>query len=325
MLDTAALPEFPAYSYQVLVLALAAITARVLPVSVKYHPIFFFALVTYKLGEKVNPDPKRNSSQLVISGFMGLISAILPLLAIIWFYIPLVEFPLFVDWLILWLCLTDQSNWKAQLKVKQALDKQQKLLARDRLSDTVLRDVSKLSPMGVAKASIESMLLHSAYQYFAILFWYLLLGPLFVLFYRLLAVLQQSWNIKLPAFKHFSKSINFLFTLISYLPVRLFAWSILLFRAPVKSFFKMGKTLRQFDKQYRCGSFCLFYAMSHSLKRQLAGPLFYGEQKVNRPRIGDFPPPEAADIQHCRRIIKETAMIWWIVIVISSVVIMISG
>ncbi|MER2493191.1 cobalamin biosynthesis protein CobD/CbiB [Catenovulum sediminis] len=310
-------PEIPFFVQQVAVLAAASIAALFWPVDNKYHPVYIYTVIAQRLGAKVNPDPARPATQLIISGTLALSASVIPPILMVWLFYPFVEFPLFLDWLILWLCINYQPCKIAQQKVAAALIKEQKNLARDRLSDWVLRKTDTLSAIGICKASIESLSLHALYGYFAVFFWYLVGGPLAVILLRLLFALQQSWNPKKSDFVVFAKPVSQLLKVLIWFPAKLLMFSLL---AP-RSFKSMYKAI--FNTPRACIALNLISAMADALKVQLAGPVIYQKDKVRRERVGLSTSPQCKDILNCSRLIKESMLIWWIVIVIIVSVIMI--
>ena len=100
------------------------------------------------------------------------------------------------------LALRFQDISKQTRRVSAALSKQQKMLARHALSQIVLRETQKMSPLGIVKANIESLLLRYSYQYCSVIFWYLLTGGVGALIYRLVYEVSLCWNNKLARFDY---------------------------------------------------------------------------------------------------------------------------
>jgi len=315
-LDLASMPELPEYVIRVVVLFAALILDWRLPVSDKYHPVYFFRQVAERLADKVHPDINRDKNQLLISGSLALLSAILPVVVILYLFIPLVEFSWFIDLIVLWLCLGYQNSRIAHYKLAVALDKKQKFLARDRLSDWVLRDTEKLSELGIIKASIESQVLRCGYFYHCIIFWYLLAGPVFVLAFRLLLELNQSWNAKLPRLAVFARPTRASTYYLSWLPMRLFAFTL--------SFGKGSGTVKQHKKQWVYqNNLRPLVAAAECLQIQLGGTVSYASQKWRRPQLTEYRLANAGDIIQIDKFLRRSARIWLIIIVISASLVMI--
>ncbi|MCU4676694.1 cobalamin biosynthesis protein [Catenovulum sp. 2E275] len=312
------LPDFPDYVIRVLILFVALVLDWKLPISDKYHPVYFFRQVVERLADKVHPDPKRHKSQLQISGTLALISAILPVMIILYLFMPLVEVSWFIDIIVVWVCLSYQHCALAHQKIAQALFKGKKYLARDRLSDWVLRDTDNLSELGIVKASIENQVLRSGYFYHAIIFWYLLAGPVFVLGFRLLLELNQSWNAKQARFFHFAQPTKWLLHILAWLPLRLFALSLCLNWQQLKQVIKLNAKNWRFSN-----SLAALAAASICLKVQLGGAVSYASVKLRRVQLTQYRLAKAADIGQIDKFLRRSARIWLIIIVISASLVMI--
>ncbi|WP_111976795.1 cobalamin biosynthesis protein CobD/CbiB [Algibacillus agarilyticus] len=267
----------------------------------KLHPLTFFRVIAQRLTAKVFPDPNRAKQQQIIAGALAIAVATLPWLVIIYLTVQITEFPLFFEGLIFWLCLGFMPCLRDIKKVELALAKQQKFLARDRLADWVLRRTDNLSAIGIAKTACEVLILRNIYSYQAMILWFVIAGPYALLAVRLLLELQQVSNAKLNRFRYFSISINFCFNVVMWLPVK-----ISTFTYAIK-----GGLLRgwQNAKQVRaCWPYKLSLAplvvVAHSLNVRLGGPVFYNQDKMQRPHLGEnYPQPNHESIKATRYLI----------------------
>lgn len=312
--------DLPDFVIRVAIVLAALMLNWRLPIAKAYHPIYFFQQVAERLADKVHPDPNRHKKQLVISGLLAMLSAILPVIIIFYLFLPLVEFVWFIDLIVLWICLSSQECQQANLKIYRALTTQQKLLARDRLSDWVLRDTQNLSELGIVKASIESQTLRSGYYYHAILFWYLLAGPVWVLAFRLLLELNACWNAKIVRFADFGKPTQLTLHLLAWLPMRLFAFILVL----GSGIFKAHRSVKHCKNTWRyTNNLWPLAAISQSLKVQLGGAVSYAGNKVRRPQLNQYRVVSQGDMLQVDKILRRSQQIWLIIIVISASLVMI--
>jgi len=175
----------------------ALLIERVLPWPEKYHPLTLFRLIAANLAKKVNPSKPRSSAQRRISGSLSIIILLLPMLAILIFYEFIAQFPIFLELLMLVIALQFQKVVRQFKWTQRSIKQDKKVLARQHLSQIVLRDTNNLSPIGLGKAGIESILSRFFYQQFAVILWFVAFGGLAALTIRLLFELSQSWNTKL--------------------------------------------------------------------------------------------------------------------------------
>jgi adenosylcobinamide-phosphate synthase len=168
------------------VLLLIVVVERYLPWPDKYHPLSFIRVLARGMQAKVL-SPERNAiRQQKVSGSLACVVLLLPFCSILAVFKYLSEYPIFFEALMLLVALRFQDIPKQTRRVSAALSKQQKMLARHALSQIVIRETQKMSPLGMVKANIESLLLRYSYQYCSVIFWYLITGGVGALIYRLI-------------------------------------------------------------------------------------------------------------------------------------------
>ena len=194
----------------------------------KYHPLSFAKLLAIRMADKVHPSQHREDllhsvMQQKISGTLGFLMLLAPLMIILAIFISFAEFPLFFETVLLLMAIQFQVIIKQSRKISDALRKQKKALARHLVSDIVLRETDKLSPLGITKACIESLLLRFNQQFFCVIFWFFVFGGIGALTYRLLYEFSHCWNTKLQRFTYFGSPLAQLVAVMQWLPVRLAA------------------------------------------------------------------------------------------------------
>ncbi len=278
---------------QPLLALLMILLSTLLPLPASYQPLQLFRLVAVAMAKKVNK-PAYSAGQLLLSGSLALLLLWLPVLALASAFAQLSQWPELWQALLLYCCLDWQQQRQQVLAVSQSLDKQQLNLARDQLQPMLLRQTRQMSAVGLSKACIETLSLRFAKQWFSVLFWFMLGGGVAALAYRLLQELQQCWNPKLTQFQHFGQPAASLVRLLSFIPVVICGTLIALLRQWRASwlYFRFSQ-----DGQLQLPQRWLLAASSAALGRNLAGPLYYGNDKQRRVRIGPATEPQSSDIR----------------------------
>jgi adenosylcobinamide-phosphate synthase len=252
----------------------------------KYHPISFAKLLALRMADKVHSvhsqhDPQRSEMQQKTSGTLGFLVLIVPFITILAIFISLAEFPVFFELVLLLMAIQFQVIVKQCGKVSDALANNKKALARNLVSAIVVRETDKLSPVGVAKASIESLLLRFNQQFFTVVFWYFMLGGVGALTYRLLYEFSHCWNTKLQHFTYFGSPLAQLVKLLQWLPVRLAALTVVLGQ-------DIGSAIKAYRNlpKHRNTHMLLLSLQGGALGIELSGPTYYNGAKVRSPKCG---------------------------------------
>ena len=179
------------------------------------------------------------------------------------------------------IALRFQDISKQTRRVTAALSRQQKMLARHALSQIVIRETEKMSPLGMVKANIESLLLRYSYQYCSVIFWYLLTGGVGALLYRLVYELSLCWNTKLARFKHFGQPVRNIVNILQWLPSKLATLSVVI----VVNISQGSAALFQ-GISYQCNHLFILNLCGASLGVELGGPAYYEQQKIRARKCG---------------------------------------
>jgi adenosylcobinamide-phosphate synthase len=283
------------------VLLICVVTEKLFAWPDKYHPLSLARLLAQRMALKVNPYGKASQSQQRISGTMAMLVLLLPQAAIMTFIISIAEYPLFFDALLLLMALQFQPVIEKGRKVSKLLASDKKALARDVLASISLRETNKLSPLGIAKGTIESLLLRFNYQFTSVLFWYLLLGGEAALSYRLLYEFSHCWNSKLIRFQHFGYPAATLLYLLQWLPNRL----SLMAMAMAENMSGAWKGYKSLSAGYRVQNL-LLAVPGGALGIQLGGPAYYEGQKVRGIKCGGERQVRHGDLQRSVNLVLKT-------------------
>ncbi|MEM0910385.1 MAG: cobalamin biosynthesis protein, partial [Pseudomonadota bacterium] len=186
-------------------------------------PLFFISfwqLLCRRISEKVLPD-NVNSQQAVISGALALSILSFPIIIILFILYYFAQYKWAFDVLILFVAADFAFVETVTSQSMVALKNNKKQLAKDQLQKIVLRETKALSELGIIKANIETYALRYSYQVVSVLFYYLLFGSVFALFYRLLHETALTNNVKLTRYRQYSLVNYKIVRLLVYLPVQL--------------------------------------------------------------------------------------------------------
>ncbi|GAB3011954.1 cobalamin biosynthesis protein CobD/CbiB [Bowmanella dokdonensis] len=278
----------------------------------KYHPLSFFRLLALRMAEKVNP-LDHSPGQQKLSGTLAPLVLLTPILICIGLFIGLAEYPVFFDTLLLYMAIRFQPVLRNMKRCEQALMASKKSLARDKAKTLLLRETDKLTVMGLSKAVIEAGLLRFFYQVCTPIFWFLLLGGLGALTYRLLYEFRQVWSTKLPTYRHFGRPVAWITGVMQYIPVRIGLWIL----AITENITCAWRARRRLAKS--CNSHSLLLAtVGGALGIELGGPAFYAGVKVRLPRGGGAREASVTDIRRARHAVNKTTATMLVLILLGA-------
>ena len=285
----------------------------------KYHPLALIRLFATNLARKVCPSDSPSKQQHLISGTLAIIVIIIPCAVVMVSLVMFAEFPLFFEGMMLLIALQFQPALQRFDNVRRAIKVEKKVLARDLLAPLVLRETNLLSPMGMAKAAIESVLLRFGYQYWATLFWFFVLGGPMALTYRIVVEMAQQWNSKLPAYRHFGKPSALLMIALAWLPLRLMAAAFALAEGVIGSW-RARKNIAYQLKGLVRNHTQILALIGGALGIQLGGPAYYGGSKVRMAKVGGPREIKYADMQRIRMsLTKVTAILSTLCVLITAI------
>ncbi|CAH9056350.1 Cobalamin biosynthesis protein CbiB [Pseudoalteromonas holothuriae] len=274
-----------------LILVVTLATAHFLPLLSSYHPNTILSLVFKGIAQRVYQSDSTASYQIL----SGTLAFILPCLTIVILCYSIAQFAYYPQWLgglILYLCIETRVITRAK-RISTLLKQEQKSTARQLLSSIVARDVNKLSSVGIAKACIDSTCLRTVRHYYLIILFYILLGPIAALSYKLLLICDHAWRKELKPNSQFMIPLKHTIYAIEWLPLRAF---VLLMATPLH-----GKKVVHYLKRYaryfyQKNSGWVLSLFAANLNVQLGGPCFYLGQRFEKMRLGIERHPEPSDI-----------------------------
>ncbi len=278
----------------------------------KFHPLTFFRFIAHRMEKRVNRAQKSSPGQNRIAGSLGMLLLIAPFAICIQLFLSLVHFRWFFDALVLLIALSFHADFRQYKRVRRTVEAQQKHLAKDGLNQLVLRKTETLSPLGCAKAAMESIVLRFYYQFVTIVFWYLVAGPVAALVVRLVYECRQVWNIKHNRTRFFGAPANGLFNLLCALPCYLGSLVIGLFYRPFATlpvwFSQLTQSLRQ----------RIVSLTAVAIQAELGGPVIYETNKLRLLRFNRASPTKVGHLNVMQQYVQGAKVI----ILVNSILIL---
>lgn len=322
------MPIYFANHYEVsfFALAIALVLDHILGEPKRLHPLVGFGNVASLLERKLNPNnPTSSQKSTFPASFYGLIAWALACgipAGIIFLIISKFDsliFELLSSIILLNLCIGRCSLIEHVLSVQNALKNKEIFTSRRELSKIVSRETEKLNDKKVTQATIETCLENNADAIMAPIFWYLIFGPVAVVFYRLTNTLDAMWGYKNKRYNEFgvvaAKTDDFL----NYIPARLLAFTSALvgnFKLAIKSW----KNQAPECESPNAGP--VMAAGAGAIERELGGGAFYEGNYIEKPILGYGNPPEPDDISKAIHHINKTLMVWMIFLGVTTIFMM---
>lgn len=288
-------------SLVILLLALLADAVWRWPVA--YHPLTLMKLLAARMGDKVLPGAQHAPLQHYISGTLAAVVIVAPVVTLLGLLVYLAEYPVFFEAVIL-VAILDFGHERYRFRqVLNSVGKNKKTLSRESVAYMVLRDCNRLTDIGIAKAAIEALLLKFYYQYVAVIFWFLLAGPIAALTYRLLLLLSWQWHPRRAGYHHFGMPVRRVVRLLHLLPSVLGAICMLVVTAAGSAL----TALKNAPARDRTSLLLAAFAGGHHIR--LGGPAFYAGRKTRPPRVGGDRDVRYSDMVYCRRAITRAGVL----------------
>ncbi|WED22328.1 cobalamin biosynthesis family protein [Vibrio sp. JC009] len=277
----------------------------ILPIPVSGHPATLWRAFARILAEKVNTN--QSYSQSIISGTLAWLLMTLPALAVLLALKPLVWQPQFYELALLLLALDWRNYEKLANGLAGALAKEDKKLARSLLEPLLNRETSTLSPLGLGKAGVETIIIGYGRNVISVLFWYALTGGIGAFTYRLIQELARAWSPSRNEFLPFGIPAIRMLAMLDFIPLRLFS----IFIATGKSASRVFSQMIEQGKTWPTpGPAWLLASVGSKLELSLGGPAIYSGKKTIRPKIGGRIAPAAIHFSQVQRLLAWRICVW---------------
>lgn len=179
--------------------------------------------------------------------------------------------------------------------------------ARAELPALVGRDPSALDASAVSAAVVESLAENSVDAVTAAVLWGVVLGAPGAAAYRAVNTMDAMVGHRGPRYGRFGWAAARLDDIAGYLPARVFAALVALVR-PRSAYRIAVLVLRDAHAHPSPNAGVAETAVAAALGLELGGPLRYGAIEQDRPRLGDGPRPEPADIAAAIRLTEHVEL-----------------
>ena len=191
-------------------------------------------------------------------------------------------------------------------------------VARSALPSLVGRDPRNLDASGIAAAVIESLAENSVDAVLAPALWGLLAGAPGVMVHRAINTMDAMVGHRDDRYENFGWAAARLDDGVNWAPARVLALLVMT-TTPGRARAVRGSVRRDAHLHPSPNAGVAEAAVAAALGRELGGPLQYDGRHEDRPRLGDGPRPEAADIARARELTSRTewaligtlVLLWW--------------
>jgi len=273
----------------------------------KWHPLVGFGHWANQLEAFFN-HTQHSAKQQTLQGICAVLLAIIPIL--IGATILTQSLP-YLEPIILYLCIAPKSLLQHTLAVYRPLVAGDLMQARQAISMIVSRETQEMQATDIRKATIETTLENGADAVFSPIFWFLIAGPIGVIFYRLSNTLDAMWGYKNPRYLHFGYAAAKLDDLLNWLPARLTALSYAL--------------LSHFQSAWQCchdqsphcespNAGIVMSAGAGGLQIQLGGAAIYHGKLKQKPILGQGRTANNNDIKRANLLILLSLGLWFMLV-----------
>jgi len=273
----------------------------------KWHPLVGFGRWANSLEQRFN-QTQASAQQQTLFGLMALLLAITPILIGV---AILTQSSPYVEPILLYLCIAPKSLLQHTLAVYHPLVTGDLAQARHAISLIVSRETSQMQENDIRKATIETTLENGADAVFAPIFWFLIAGPVAVVFYRLSNTLDAMWGYKNPRYLHFGYAAAKLDDILNWIPARLTALSYGLL-SHSKNAWQCYRQQSPHCESPNAG--VVMSAGAGGLQIQLGGAAIYHGEIKDKPLLGLGRTTNNTDIKRANLLIILSLGLWFMLI-----------
>ena len=185
--------------------------------------------------------------------------------------------------------------------------------AREAVGRIVSRDTDSLTEPEIAKAGIESVLENGSDAIFAPIFWFVVLGPVGALLYRLSNTLDAMWGYKTESLLHFGWCAARVDDVLNFIPARL----VVLTYAVCGNFDCAMRCARRQGRGWKSpNAGPVMAAGAGALTVRLGGTAQYFGEAQRRPTLGEGAAPTVEHLERSVGLIDKGVFVWAVLICI---------
>jgi adenosylcobinamide-phosphate synthase len=280
----------------------------------KYHPLVFFGRLANALENKLHTQ-NRNTINQKITGLIALLLMTLPLSGLVYLLSQWEPVNFILAPITLYFCIAANSLKQHSIAIFNALEINDKPLARQQVGMIVSRQTDKMNTDDVRKATIESVLENGADAVFAPIFWFVIAGPAGAILYRLSNTLDAMWGYKNQRYLHFGWAAARFDDALNWIPARLTALTYA-FLGQTRLAFDCWKKQAHLLDSPNAGP--VMTSGAGALNLQLGGPAWYHGTLKDKIFFGAQNSPTNKDIIKANALINSSLYLWIIVLIIGE-------
>jgi adenosylcobinamide-phosphate synthase len=196
---------------------------------------------------------------------------------------------------------------KESREISQALQNNEIVQARERLTQMVTRDTQGLNEEEISLAVVETVLKSGCRVSFGVFFWLLIGGGAGVVAYRLLTTLNTLWGHATPRYRYFGWPVAYFNALLEWLPARLAALSYAVLGDRETAWYCWRGQASHWGN---CNTGPMLAAGAGALNLQLGGSVRYFGRLVQRPPLGAGLLPQSSDIERAVNLLNWSVGLW---------------
>jgi adenosylcobinamide-phosphate synthase len=272
----------------------------------RWHPLVGFGKLVQACEQRWYRADLSPSWQIVRGGLIWLL-LILPITLIAYALSQIPVMGMLFTVIGLYLCIGHKSLYQHVMPIIDALNHNDKPLARELTGEIVSRDTETLN---IANASIESVLENGNDAVFAALFWFLVAGLPGVIALRLINTLDAMWGYKNSRYLYFGRVAARMDDLVNIIPARLTALSYAL----------LGKTRLALTCWHRQAALHdspnagpVMASGAGALSITIGGPACYQGEWHQRPVFGAGSEAKTDDIKRALHLVSHSVVLWLLI------------
>lgn len=294
------------------ILLFAVLCEMLLPIPNRFK---FSGLQTIfnRLAHRVNlPDSSR--SQKVFAGFFLPLILLLFCLLIVLFLDLFTHGDAIIFFVIMLYLLELHLPQATAKKISEFLQYNQKEKARAELDSFVLREVNKLSSMGIAKAACEGTILRISHGWFAVMVWYFIGGVEGAVIMQSIVVMSRAFNYKLPNNYMFGQLVFIILEMMLFIPALALGFMLMFSKNPLKPWICGFEGISKYPSPV---TGFILGAVGGALNISLGGPRYYFGRLYRLQKLGGTNEPDAMSVLHAMR---KMRMSGWIMLIIAVLI-----
>lgn len=271
----------------------------VMPLPTRYSPLALCRVIADALAAKVNKTDSTDH-QRTIAGFLALLTYIVLIGTLVWALLFVMPYDLVTESVLLYLSMGFHAVSNQSKDIEDALSGQQKSMARSLLAELSRIDVSKLSPLGIIKNTLEVNIMAWLSYWLMPVVLFLLVGGLASFVYAIVITAVNAWPVLNPKYNAFGA-----------LPHKFKTWFELPFTLillPLFSVFKSSPgwlkvslaNRAQWPHQQSFTELLWLSLVAAGCKIEMAGPVMFDGEKVARIRLKAGAAPDQTAISALR-------------------------